>query len=105
MEERKVLVAGGNLLQAHTWKGMLETCGITVELRGEALMGGVGELPVDMQTVELWVAESQLEQAQTQLALLDAEQPQWQCLQCHECNEASFELCWNCGAERSESHH
>lgn len=41
MEERKVMVAGGNLLQAHTWKGMLETSGLRVELRGEALLGGV----------------------------------------------------------------
>ncbi|MBO2642009.1 putative signal transducing protein [Shewanella algae] len=104
MEERKVMVAGGNLLQAHTWKGMLETSGLRVELRGEALLGGVGELPVDMQTVELWVPESQREQAQSQLASLNADRPQWQCLQCHEFNDASFELCWQCSAERSECH-
>ncbi|WP_345846289.1 putative signal transducing protein [Shewanella algae] len=104
MEERKVMVAGGNLLQAHTWKGMLETSGLRVELRGEALLGGVGELPVDMQIVELWVPESQREQAQSQLASLNADRPQWQCLQCHEFNDASFELCWQCSAERSECH-
>ncbi|KFZ37147.1 hypothetical protein HR45_12095 [Shewanella mangrovi] len=105
MEQRKVLVAGGNLLQAHTWKGMLEASGIEVELRGEALMGGVGELPVDAQSVQLWVLDSQLDQAQQALAALQVEQPQWQCVQCHEYNDASFELCWNCSAERCESHH
>ncbi|MCE9686805.1 DUF2007 domain-containing protein [Shewanella sp. AS16] len=104
MEERKCLVAGGNLLQAHTWKGLLEASGIRVELRGEALLGGVGELPTDMQNVELWVSESELRAAQTQLAGLDVEGPRWQCLQCHEMNEASFELCWHCGAEPSQSH-
>jgi hypothetical protein len=104
MEERKSYVAGGNLLQAHTWKGLLESCGIRVELRGEALMGGVGELSVDMQTVELWVAESECQQAHKQLAALNVAGPKWQCLKCHEFNDASFELCWQCSAERSESH-
>ncbi|BDM63848.1 zinc-finger-like domain-containing protein [Shewanella sp. NFH-SH190041] len=104
MEARKCLVAGGNLLQAHTWKGLLEAGGIVVELRGEALMGGVGELPVDLQTVELWVDEQQLDAARQQLAQLEAQQPQWQCVQCQEFNEASFELCWQCSAERCEQH-
>ena len=104
MEQRKVLLTGGNLLQAHTWKGLLETSGIDVDLRGEALMGGVGELSVDMQTVELWIAPEQLNEAQALLASLDVEQPQWQCVQCHEQNEASFELCWQCSSSRSESH-
>ncbi|MCU7973773.1 MULTISPECIES: DUF2007 domain-containing protein [unclassified Shewanella] len=104
MEERKVLVAGGNLLQAHTWKGLLEACGIHVELRGEALLGGIGELPTGIQNVELWVGESQYASAQVQLNALDVESPQWQCVQCHETNEGSFELCWQCSSERSESH-
>lgn len=104
MEERKNLVAGGNLLQAHMWKGLLEACGIPVELRGEALLGGIGELPTDMQNVQLWVCESQYAAAQVQLSALNVESPQWQCVQCHEMNEGSFELCWQCSAERSESH-
>lgn len=102
MEERTRLVAGGNLLQAHSWKGMLEACGIEVELRGEALLGGIGELPTDLQDVELWVTESQYEAARAQLETLNTESPQWQCLKCHEMNEGSFELCWHCSAERSE---
>ena len=65
MEQRKVLLTGGNLLQAHMWKGLLETSGIEVDLRGEALMGGVGELPVDLQTVELWIDMEHLNSAQS----------------------------------------
>lgn len=103
MEERKTLVAGGNLLQAHTWKGLLEACGIAVELRGEALLGGVGELPTDMQNVELWVSASQYTSARMQLNALEIDSPQWQCVQCHEINEGNFELCWQCSAERSVS--
>jgi len=104
MEERRRLVAGGNLLQAHTWKGLLESCGIEVELKGEALLGGIGELPVDLQNVELWVCESQYELAKTQLESLNADGPQWQCVKCHEMNEDSFELCWQCSAERCVQH-
>ncbi|ASJ96476.1 MULTISPECIES: putative signal transducing protein [Shewanella] len=102
MEERSKMVAGGNLLQAHAWKGMLEACGIGVELKGEALLGGIGELPVDLQDVELWVAESQYEAARAQLETLNSESPKWQCVKCHEMNEGNFELCWHCSAERSE---
>ncbi|UCX04022.1 putative signal transducing protein [Shewanella glacialimarina] len=104
MEQRKVLLTGGNLLQAHMWKGLLETSGIEVDLRGEALMGGVGELPVDLQTVELWIDMEHLNSAQSILASLDVEQPQWQCVQCHETNEGSFELCWQCSSPKSETH-
>ncbi|WP_434926752.1 DUF2007 domain-containing protein [Shewanella sp. HL-SH2] len=104
MEQRKVLLTGGNLLQAHTWKGLLETSGIEVDLRGEALMGGVGELPVDLQSVELWIDTDHLSEAQSILANLDVEQPQWLCVQCHETNEGSFELCWQCSSPKSETH-
>ncbi len=104
MEEQKCLVVGGNLLQAHTWKGLLESAGIEVELKGEALVGGVGELPLDMQTVELWVTRENLTSAKQLLSTLDADLPQWQCVQCHEVNEGNFELCWQCGAEPSQAH-
>lgn len=35
------MVTGGNLLQAHMWRGLLETSGIEVKLLGEALLGGM----------------------------------------------------------------
>ena len=103
MEERKTLIAGGNLLQAHTWKRLLGAWGIHGELRGEALLGGVGELPANLHNVELWVRESQLANAQAQLSGLDVVSPQWECVQCHEMNEGCLELCWHCSAARSES--
>ncbi|MDO6679451.1 DUF2007 domain-containing protein [Shewanella sp. 4_MG-2023] len=104
MDNRKVLLTGGNLLQAHTWKGLLETNGILVELTGEALLGGVGELPTEMQTVDIWVCQNQLEQAKTLLESHNMDSPQWQCLQCHEMNEGSFELCWQCSSPQSTTH-
>jgi len=104
MDDKMQLLAAGNLLEAHTWKGMLESSGISVELKGEALLGGVGELPTGIQNVELWVYQSDYQSAKKQMASLNAERPQWKCVNCHEVNESSFELCWNCSAERSEQY-
>lgn len=28
--------------------------------------------------------------------------PEWECARCHEANPPSFDLCWNCGANKSE---
>lgn len=100
MEERRCMLTDGNLLEAHTWKGLLESSGICVELKGEALLGGAGELPVGVQNVELWVKISQYDLACQQLATLDSKGPQWVCVNCHEVNESSFELCWNCTSEK-----
>jgi len=100
MQECDRMVAGGGLLEVHTWKGLLELCGIEVELKGEALLGGIGELPTGLHNVELWVPASQYAQAKAQLESLNTNGPQWQCLQCHEINENSFELCWQCSTER-----
>lgn len=104
MEKHSCIIAAGNLLEAHTWKGLLESRGIEVEIKGEALLGGVGELPVEQHNVELWVAKSDYELAKAQLASLGTEGPQWQCVNCHEINDGSFELCWHCSAERSVTH-
>ncbi|WOT06393.1 putative signal transducing protein [Shewanella youngdeokensis] len=104
MDGKMQLLAAGNLLEAHTWKGMLESSGIAVELKGEALLGGVGELPTGIQNVELWVSQPDYQVAKKQMDLLNAEQPQWKCVSCHEANESSFELCWNCSAEKSEKY-
>lgn len=29
--------------------------------------------------------------------------PTWQCTKCHEANSANFDVCWQCGAERSKA--
>lgn len=103
MEHIKCLVAAGNILEAHTWKGLLETLGIEVELRGEALMGGVGELSTDQQNIELWVLSHNADLARNELAKLKIDQANWYCLQCNEKNEGNFEICWHCGEEKPKT--
>lgn len=31
-----------------------------------------------------------------------ADLPEWMCGRCHEANPPSFEVCWNCGADRGK---
>ncbi|GLP95196.1 putative signal transducing protein [Paraferrimonas sedimenticola] len=102
MEDRKVMLASANLLQAHTWKGLLENQGIPVELRGETLLGATGELPADVQQVELWVNAEQKPLARDHLDSLQVPKEDWVCIACNEHNEGNFELCWNCGAEQGK---
>ena len=42
----RVVYEPENLIDAHLVKGVLEQAGIPVYLRGEYLVGGIGELPV-----------------------------------------------------------
>ena len=42
----RVVYEPENLIDAHLVKGVLEQAGIPVYLRGEFLVGGIGELPV-----------------------------------------------------------
>lgn len=91
-----------NLLEAHNLKGMLEAMGIPVRLKGEGLVGGMGELPVSEIEVPLMVAATDFTAARN--ALLAFEKPSagaWYCPGCGEQNEASFELCWQCGRDAS----
>ncbi len=53
-----------SLIEAHLLKGMLEQCEVDVQLQGESLVGGVGELPAAGLLV-LWVSEQHLLLART----------------------------------------
>lgn len=47
--------SASNSLEAHSLKGMLESEGIRVMLKGESLSSATGELPADVLAVTLWV--------------------------------------------------
>ncbi|WP_434357828.1 DUF2007 domain-containing protein [Parasalinivibrio latis] len=102
--EWKPAYKAANGLEAHSLKGMLESEGINVRLSGEALNGAVGELPADQTGVTLWVEEYRLSKAKEYLTRYESQvSVSWHCAGCGEENEGSFEICWQCGQERTET--
>lgn len=99
----KLLHPARHLAEAHLLRGYLESCGITTVIRGEALAGGIGELPVDVCGV--WVCdETRFTEASRLLQDFFRDQPEagagWRCDTCGESLEAQFTACWNCGQGR-----
>jgi hypothetical protein len=91
-------------------KNALEACGIRCVIRGQHLLGGVGELPPIECWPELWVIdEEQTDEAQNLLRkLLYITGPtsrDWVCTGCGEEIPGQFTDCWNCGIARSELSH
>lgn len=100
----KLLHPARHLAEAHLIRGFLESCGIPALIRGEALAGGIGELPLDVCSV--WVSEDGHFDEACRL-LRDFMQsrpttgPDWQCTGCGETLEQQFTACWSCGTSRS----
>ncbi|HEV2607821.1 MAG TPA: DUF2007 domain-containing protein [Xanthomonadaceae bacterium] len=66
----RVVYEPENLIDAHLVKGVLEQAGIPVYLRGEFLVGGIGELPVSG-LLALCVPEVSEDEARGVLAALE----------------------------------
>lgn len=90
-------------IEAHLVKGLLEAEGIAVEVRGEALFGARGEIPMTEDTLpSIWVREPGA--ALRARGVLDAfrcESPLgggavWRCPSCGEELEPQFSACWRC---------
>ncbi|CZF82958.1 putative signal transducing protein [Grimontia marina] len=95
--------SASNSLEAHSLKGMLESIGIEVVLKGESLSSATGELPSDAIAVTLWVDAMREQQARQALNDYEAQAEQvWFCHVCGEENGGSFEICWQCSTPRSE---
>ena len=108
---RKVYLAR-HPTEAHFLKGLLASQGIEAEIRGEALFGARGELPVTTETCpSVWVLDdSQLDRALALIAEHDRrERPSdsvgapWRCPSCGEELEPQFTDCWRCGTARQNT--
>jgi hypothetical protein len=92
--------------EARLQAGLLEGSGLTVEVRGEALVPLSGELPTTETWVELWLPHEEVERARELLEELaeDGEKAarSQECPRCREENPGNFELCWNCGVDLPE---
>jgi hypothetical protein len=88
-------------------KQLLEQRGIPCFIKNEFAIGAVGELsPFDV-LPEVWLSDDEwLPKAQqfiTDFEYQPTMQKAWSCDQCHELNEANFELCWQCGHQAHDS--
>ncbi len=104
----KSLYAARNIAEAHLIRGYLESEGIHAEVRGEYLLGAMGDLPGDLCKVYI-LDDSQFARAdgllrqllQGDLARKHAHAA-WRCSGCGEPIEGQFTACWNCGVARAD---
>lgn len=92
-------------LEANIIKGLLESSGLTVQLKGESLQGALGEIPFTDTQVSVWVYDIKLPHAQE--ILLEYQEsktngPKWRCQHCQQLNPANFDVCWSCMKEQDE---
>lgn len=94
-----------NAIEGNLIRGLLESSGIEVELRGEALGGAYPGIPKVSET-RVFVAPRFLDRAKDIIRMYEtrnAESRHWTCTQCGESNTAAFETCWQCqGASPDE---
>jgi Putative prokaryotic signal transducing protein len=90
---------------AHIVKAILDSEGISSEVRGEHLAGALGEAPLDVDTLpSVWVSDSDAVRADELVReALSGQGPVsegWTCPNCGEELEGQFTECWQCGASR-----
>jgi hypothetical protein len=96
--------------EAHLVKGVLEARGIRAEVRGEALWGTRGAIPLTPDTLPtVWVLDDLqapegvriVEEYSSSAASASGLEAQgWRCPACGEQLEPQFSECWKCGASR-----
>jgi hypothetical protein len=95
-----------NLALLHTAKGLLEINGISCFVKNEYHASG-GHVGFGSIPIELWVQDDA--DAETAVSLLERElsnssdRPMWTCSKCNEENHGSFETCWNCQRENTDT--
>ncbi len=104
---KRVYIAS-NLIGAQMMKDYLISFGIDAFVQGDLLTGAVGELPADSGP-SVWVFnDDDLDRAEEQVKIYEAQQPEdqvynnvWKCIKCDELIDAQFTQCWQCGSERN----
>ena len=100
---RKIYIAR-DITHAGIVRGMLETNGIAVTVRGADLFGVRGMIPIAPDTApSLWVEESDYERAKALIEAAEEPRPDaapWSCRACSETVDPELGQCWRCGALR-----
>lgn len=101
----KPVYTARHVTDAHLICGYLQAQGIEVQVRGEYLAGGIGELPVGL--CKVWLANdadfARADALVKQFLLGETAHPVaecWRCAQCGEALEGQFTDCWHCGTAR-----
>ena len=93
---------GTSPIEARLLMGLLESEGIPARTTGEELVGAYSGVP-RLCDVRVLVPARYREAAEAVLEAYEARRAgsaDWGCPECGEGNDASFELCWSCGAGR-----
>lgn len=96
----KKLFTHENRMIVFNLKNVLQAEGIETIVVNEFAAGGAGDLATFDTWPELWIEdETRLEQAQAiiQDIQTNTRTDDWFCQHCQERNDASFQICWNCG--------
>lgn len=101
----KLIYSNQNPALVANIKNMLEAADIACIVRNEYASGGVGELSFIDAWPEIWVLhdanyEAAYDMINALQARLQSTADNWICPQCHEKNDSSFEVCWQCGSEQ-----
>ena len=97
-----------DVTEAHFVKGLLESHGLDALVRGEALAGLFGEVPLTDSWPSVWIVDEAREQeAREVIKDHDAGSAKhatpvagWKCPKCGQDLEPQFSNCWACGTER-----
>ncbi len=93
--------------EAHVVKGILESQGISCQVRGDILFGARGEIPLTHETApSVWIKEDSryvearkiVKEYETANAGNIEKKESWHCSSCGEESEGQFTHCWKCGS-------
>jgi len=103
----KQVYSARDLLEAQLLKDFISDHGVEVLIKGELLMGAIGEIPADTAPT-IWVLnDDDYESARKLVSVFEGrdktvnpELTVWKCLDCDELMEPQFSQCWHCGNPR-----
>ncbi|MBT4511838.1 MAG: DUF2007 domain-containing protein [Chloroflexi bacterium] len=102
----KRVYSSQSITMVHHMMNILENNSIVCVVRNEDLFMAAGELPAIECWPELWVSDSEYDQAKGIIdTAISSETPKgtsWKCPDCGEEHEPQFTDCWKCGAIRPD---
>ena len=110
-----VIVYEGGSADTGLLRNLLEAAGIPVQL-GDEVMGTVAPYLIEggaMAAIKVLVPGDRVEEARPIVVEFTEQGPSapqagappfrpWECPCCHEQNDGTFDICWNCQSERTE---